>query len=74
MPDLRPVERRALTNVIEHNSRYIAREWNREIEADIRRLAARRDDGKWKILVWTVLELIWLVAVFGILGLFSQLR
>jgi hypothetical protein len=55
-------------------SKRIAREWNREIEAEIRRLAARRDEGWGKIVVWTVLELIWLVGVFGVLGLFIRLH
>ena len=59
---------------MERDSRRIAREWNREIEAEIRRLAARQDDGKWKYVVWTVLEVIWLVAVFAVLGVFSRLH
>jgi hypothetical protein len=58
---------------MERDSKRIVREWNREIEAEIRRLAARRDDGKWSIVVWTVLELIWLVGVFAILSLFARL-
>ncbi|MGA7261796.1 MAG: hypothetical protein WA709_15155 [Stellaceae bacterium] len=59
---------------MERDSKRIAREWNREIEAEMRRLAAGQDDGKWKIVVWTVLELVWLVAVFAVLGLFSRLH
>ena len=59
---------------MERDSKHIVREWNREIEAEIRRLAARQDDGKWKYVVWTVLEVIWLVAVFAVLGVFSRLH
>jgi hypothetical protein len=49
---------------MERDSRRIAREWNREIEAKIRRLAT----------VWTLLELVWLVAVFAVLGVVSSLH
>jgi len=58
---------------MERDSKRIAREWNREIEADIRRLAASRDDGKWSIVVRTVLEVMWLFGVIGILGVFARL-
>jgi hypothetical protein len=57
---------------MERDSKRIVREWNREIEADKRRLAAR-DDGRWKIVVWVVLEVIWLVGLFVLLGPFSRL-
>jgi hypothetical protein len=56
---------------MERDSRRIAREWNREIEAEIRRLAARQDEGWGRVVVWTVL--VWLVAVFAVLGVFSRL-
>ena len=56
------------------DSRRIAREWNREIEEETRRLAARRDEGWGRFVVWTVLELVWLVAVFAVLGVFSRLH
>ena len=59
---------------MERDSRRIAREWNREIEAEIRRRAARRDDGWGRVVVWTVLELVWLVAVFAVLGVVSRLH
>lgn len=58
---------------MEHDGKRIAREWNREIEAEIRRLAAG-NEGWGKIVVWTVLEVIWLVAVFAVLGLVSRLH
>jgi hypothetical protein len=59
---------------MESASKRIVREWNREIEAEIRRLAAQRDQGWGKIVVWTVLEMIWLIGVFGVLGLVIRLR
>jgi hypothetical protein len=59
---------------MERDSKRIVREWNREIEAEIRRLAARRDDGPWKIVVWVLLEAVWLVALVVVLGLFTGLQ
>ena len=59
---------------MERDSRRIAREWNWEIEAEIRRLAVRQDEGWGRVVVWTVLELVWLVAVFAVLGVFSRLH
>ena len=45
-----------------------------EIEAEIRRLAARQDEGWGRVVLWTVLELVWLVAIFAVLGVFSRLH
>jgi hypothetical protein len=59
---------------MERDSKRIVREWNREIEAEMRRLAAQQDDGPWKIVVWVLLEVVWFVAVFGVLGLIARLR
>ena len=59
---------------MERETRRIAREWNREIEAEIRRLAARQEEGWGRVVVWAVLELVWLVAVFVALGVFSRLH
>ena len=42
--------------------------------AEIRRLAARHDEGWGRVVVWTVLELVWLVGVFAVLGVFSRLH
>jgi hypothetical protein len=44
------------------------------IETEIRRLAARQDQGWGRVVVWTVLELVWLVAIFAVLGVFSRLH
>jgi hypothetical protein len=52
----------------------IVREWNREIEAEMRRRDARREDGPWKMVVWVALAVLWFVALFGVLGLFERLQ
>ena len=59
---------------MERESRRIAREWNREIEVEIRRLAARQEEGWGRVVVWALLELVWLVAAFAVLGVFSRLH
>lgn len=53
------------------DTKQIVRDWNREIEAEIRS-EARHDEGRWKIVVWAALELFWLVAIFAVLSLFSR--
>jgi hypothetical protein len=59
---------------MERASKRIAREWNREIEAETRRRAGRRDEGWGRVVVWTMLELAWIFGVFAVLGLFSRLH
>jgi hypothetical protein len=59
---------------MERDSKRIASEWNREIQAEIRRLDTRQEDGWGRVVVLTLLEVIWLVAVFAVLGLFSRLH
>jgi hypothetical protein len=58
---------------MESEPKRIAREWNREIEAEIRRRDGRPEDGPWKIVVWVALEVVWFVALFAMLGLFERL-
>ena len=58
---------------MERDSRRIAREWNREIEAEIRR-AAGQDHGPWKIVVWASLAILWFVALFAVIDLFERLQ
>ena len=53
------------------DAKQIVRDWNREIEAEIRR-EARHDEGRWKIVLWVALELVWLMAIFAVLGVFSR--
>ena len=55
---------------MEPDPKRIAREWNREIEAEIRRLAEREDGGWGRNLIWTLLAFAWFVLVlecFGVL-------
>jgi cell division septal protein FtsQ len=59
---------------MESDPKRIVREWNREIEAEMRRRAARQKDGPWKIVVWVVLAVLWFVAVFVVLALFERLQ
>ena len=55
------------------DGKHIAREWKREIEDEIRDSAPLPNDRWGKVVVWAVLEAIWLVAVFAVLGLVSRL-
>ena len=59
---------------MESDPERIVREWNREIEAEMRRRAARQKDGPWKIVVWVVLAVLWFVALFVVLALFERLQ
>ena len=59
---------------MESDPKRIVRDWNREIEAEMRRRAARQKDGPWKIVVWVVLAVLWFVALFVVLALFERLQ
>ena len=59
-------------DMMEPDSKRIVREWNREIEDEIRRRAARRDDGPWRIVVWVALAVLWFVVLFAVLVLFER--
>ena len=59
---------------MESDPKRIVREWNREIQAEMRRRAARQKDGPWKIVVWVVLAVLWFVALFVVLALFERLQ
>ena len=59
---------------MESDPERIVREWNREIEAEMRRRAARQKDGRWKIVVWVALAVLWFVALFVVLTLFERLQ
>ena len=52
----------------------IVREWNREIEAEMRRRNAQQENGPWKIVVWAALAMLWFVALFAVIGLFERLQ
>jgi len=58
---------------MEADPKRIVREWNREIEAEIRR-AAGQDHGPWTIVVWASLAILWFVALFVVIDLFERLQ
>lgn len=59
----------------ERDSKRIIRQWNREIEDEIRREAARRGaDGPWKVVAWGALWLLWLTLLVGLIAQVKALR
>lgn len=58
---------------MEADPKRIVREWNREIESEIRR-GAGQDHGPWKIVVWVSLAILWFVALFVVIDLFERLQ
>ena len=51
----------------ERDSKRIIRQWNREIEAELRRERARNhDNGPWKAVSWAALWLLWLAALVAL--------
>jgi len=60
--------------VMDSDPKRMVREWNREIEAEMRRRDARQEDGPWKIVVWVALAVLWFVALFAVLALFERLQ
>ncbi len=54
----------------ERDSKRIVRQWNREIEDEIRRAAAHDGDaaGPWKAVTWTVLWVLWLALLILLLA------
>jgi len=61
--------------VSEQDSKRIIRQWNREIETEIRRERAREhDSGPWKAVAWAALWLVWLVALVTLMGHLKGLR
>jgi hypothetical protein len=53
----------------EHDTKRIIRQWNREIEEDSRRLAARAEPGPWRAVVWTALWVSWLLLLGALVSL-----
>ena len=59
----------------ERDSKGIIRQWNREIEADLRRDAAREQgDGPWKAVAWGALWCLWVGLLFGVIALIRPLH
>ena len=59
------------SDAMEAYAKRVVREWNRDIEAEIRR-EVPPDGGPWKIVVWVALEVVWLVALLAMLGVFNR--
>ena len=54
---------------------HIIRQWNREIEDETRRLAARgKDEGPWRAIVWGAMWLLWLGALLALIGFMKPLH
>jgi len=53
--------------VTEQDRRRIIREWNRQIEAENRRLAVNAADGPWKNIVLGALWCVWLGILLGLI-------
>jgi hypothetical protein len=55
--------------VSERDSKRIVRQWNREIEDEIRRERARHErEFPWKSVVWAALWLLWLALLMALLA------
>jgi hypothetical protein len=59
---------------METDPKRIVRDWNREIEMELRRRAADQENGPWKIVVWVVLAALWFTALVAAIGLFERLQ
>jgi len=61
--------------VSERDTRTIIRQWEREIDAELRREAAReQEDGRWKAVVWGALWCLWLGLLFGVIATIKSLH
>jgi hypothetical protein len=55
--------------LMQRDSERIARQWNREIEDELRREAARPDArGPWKAVAWTALWVLWLALLVALVA------
>jgi hypothetical protein len=59
---------------MESDPKRVVQEWNREIEAEMRRRSARGEDGPWKVVVWVALAMVWFGVLFAAIGLFERLH
>jgi hypothetical protein len=60
--------------VTDEDGRRIARQWNREIEEQERRLDKDKDDGRGTLIVWMLLWLVWLAALVVFVSWVSSLH
>jgi hypothetical protein len=61
-------------DVSERDSKRIIRQWNREIEDEVRRNARRTGDGPWKAVAWGALWVLWLTLLVGLIVYVKALR
>jgi hypothetical protein len=54
--------------VAQHDSKRIIRQWDREIEDEIRRETARNASGPWKAVVWGGLWVLWLALLAALIA------
>ena len=53
----------------ERDRKRIIRQWDREIEDELRREAARvRAGGPWKAVTWTAMWMLWLLLLAALIG------
>lgn len=56
-------------NVAQDDSKHIARQWDREIEDEIRREAELNPaGGPWKVVVWGALWVLWLALLVSLIS------
>jgi len=60
--------------VSQPDAKWIARQWDREIEEETKRLDARKQPGPWRAVVWVVLWVLWLTGVMAAIGFFHRLQ
>ena len=64
-----------MAGVSEHDSKRIIRQWDREIEDEIRRETARAADrGRWGAVVWAALWMVWLGLLLALIVHVKALR
>jgi len=66
--------RQDLHGVADSDSKRILRQWNREIDAELRRAAAPREDGPWRAVAWGALWLCWLLLVLAMVAVVRPLH
>jgi hypothetical protein len=65
---------RAWHIVSERDSKGIIRQWDRDIDAELRREAVRQQSGPWRAVVWGALWCLWLGLLFGVIALIRPLH
>ncbi len=58
----------------ERDTKWIIRQWDREIDDERRRHAPRRVDGAWKFVSWAALWLVWLALLVAVVALIKPLH